>query len=264
MKKHDNDSMNYDENGYYSDESDKNSGFADKLNKIFGIITIIWFSVSVILMIVLSHSEREDKTWLIVILFFQVFAVLGILSIISELVTKGRFQKGLLLLVATGVGGCTISYVIHSTEGEQRDKFLKILAVCFPLLFTAAGIYNIFSSLRTKYHTKNVCTEYVSAKCVDISTISTTINGKTTYKYVPTYEYEYDNENYTSSAYKTPEQRTVGDNYEILVNPDKPKEIYDPTSVDDSMVSIVLTALFLVLLPTAISFICVYFLFINP
>ena len=266
MKKYENDNMNYDENGYYSNDSENSGekGVAAVFTKVMSVILLIWFFVSIILMIVIANSEREEKAWLIVVLFFQLFAVFGLFGLISDLITKGRIQKAMFVPLIIGAGGCIVSFVIHNSEGEQREKILKILEVCFPLIFTAAGIYKLFGSIRTKYHTKNICTELVTAKCVDISTISTTINGRTTYKYVPTYEYEYNDETYTSTAYKTPEHRIVGDNYEILVNPDKPKEIYDPASVDESTESMVLTALFFVILPTAISVIGACFLLIKP
>lgn len=134
----------------------------------------------------------------------------------------------------------------------------------FSSVSAAIGSYSLFDSLKAKYHTKNACTELITAKCVDISTISTTINGRTTYKYVHTYEYEYNDEEYVSTAFKTPEKHIVGDNYEILVNPYKPKEIYDPTSIEDSTAGIVLTGVFLVALPIAVSAVIAYFLLINP
>ena len=266
MKKNEKDSMNYDENGNYYDASNDSAynGLAKTFEKILGILLLIWFGVTVILMIVLSQSSGKSNSWLIVILFFQLIAVFGIFGIVSELIKKQRFQAGLLLPLIIGAGGCIVTLLIHNSEGEKREFILKLLAVLFPLIFAVIGIGIIVDSLRAKYHTKKVCTEPITAKCVDVSTNSTTVNGRTTYKYVPTYEYEYDGVQYTSTAYKTPEDRIIGDNYEILVNPNKPKEIYDATSVDAGAASIVLTALFLIGLPAAISALAAYYLLIAP
>ena len=99
MKKNEKDSMNYDENGNYYDASNDSAynGLAKTFEKILGILLLIWFGVTVILMIVLSQSSGKSKSWLIVILFFQLVAVFGIFGIVSELIKKQRFQAGLLL-----------------------------------------------------------------------------------------------------------------------------------------------------------------------
>lgn len=136
MKKHENDTMNYDENGYYSSDSDNSgkNGAGAVISKIIGIIMLIWFFVTIILLIVMSRSDRDDKAWLMVIIFFQLFAVFGLFGIISDLICRRRIQKPLFLPLIVGAGGCIISYVIHNSEGDQREHILKILAVCFPLL----------------------------------------------------------------------------------------------------------------------------------
>ena len=139
-----------------------------------------------------------------------------------------------------------------------------MLAAAFPLLFAAIGVFSLYSSLKARLHTKKVCTELITAKCVDKAVFSTTINGRTTYKFAPTYEYEYGDKEYTSTAFKTPEDRIIGDDYEILVNPDKPKEIYDPTSVDAGVGGMVATAIFLIALPLTLSGLAAYFLLIDP
>lgn len=264
MKKYEKDTMNYDESGHYYDASNDSAQneFAKTIDKILGALMLIWFAVTVILMVILSKSSDKSNKWLIVILFFQLFIVMGVFGIVSDLIKKQRFQKGLLLSIIIGAGGCIVTLMIHNSEGEKREFLLKLIAVLFPLIFAGIGIGSIVNSLKAKYHTKDLCTMPINAKCVDVSTISTTVNGRTTYKYVPTYEYEYNGESYTSSAYKTPEERVTGSNYDILVNPDKPKEIYDPTSIDARTSSIVLTAIFLVLLPIAISAVAAYFLLI--
>ena len=265
MKKNENDTMNYDESGHYYDASNDSAynEFAKTIDKILGIIMLIWFAVSVILMVVLARRSDRSSGWLIVILFFQLFAVTGVFGIVSDLIKKQRFQKGLFLSIIIGAGGCIVTLMIHNSEGEKREFILKLIAVLFPLIFAGIGIGSIVSSMRAKYHTKNVCTEPINAKCVDVSTISTTVNGRTRYKFISTYEYEYDGESYTSTAYKTPEERVTGCNYDILVNPHKPKEIYDPTSVDAGTAGIVLMSIFLVLLPIAISAAAAYFLLLQ-
>ena len=75
--------------------------------------------------------------------------------------------------------------------------------------------------------------------------------------------YEYEGESYTSTVYKTPEYRVVGNSYDILINPDKPKEAFDPYSVEAGTGSIVLTAIFLIALPAAISAVAAYFLLLQ-
>lgn len=265
MKKYENDRMNYDENGKYCDDSNDSAdnGLAKTFDKIIGAMLLIWFVVTVILMIVLSQSSDKSNSWLILILFFQLFAVFGVFGIVSDLIKKHRFQKALLLPLVIGAGGCIITLLIQNSEGEKREFILKLLAVLFPLVFAAIGTGIVVSSLRAKYHTKNVCTEPVNAKCVDVATLSTTVNGRTTYKFVPTYEYEYEGESYTSTVYKTPEYRVVGNSYDILINPDKPKEAFDPYSVEAGTGSIVLTAIFLIALPAAISAVAAYFLLLQ-
>ena len=130
MKKNEKDSMNYDENGNYYDASNDSAynGLAKTFEKILGILLLIWFGVTVILMILLSQSSGKSNSWLIVILFFQLFAVFGIFGIVSELIKKQRFQAGLLLPLIIGAGGCIVTLLIHNSEGEKREFILKLLA----------------------------------------------------------------------------------------------------------------------------------------
>ena len=158
MKKHDKDTMNYDENGYYSGESDNSgeNGIGAVFSKVMGVILLIWFIVSMILMIVIANSEREEKAWLIMVLFFQIFAVFGFFGIISDLITKSRLQKSLFLPLIIGAGGCIVTLLIHYSEGERREFILKLLAVLFPLIFAAIGVFSLYSSLKARLHTKKV------------------------------------------------------------------------------------------------------------
>jgi hypothetical protein len=92
------------------------------------------------------------------------------------------------------------------------------------------GIYIIVSQLLSMKGNAERCTVAVTAVCTNVSVSSTNVNGRVTRYYNPTYEYTYETETYKANAVNVLTDRCVGMNYEIMIDPDDPKTIYDPDS----------------------------------
>ena len=60
MKKYEDQPMNYDENGYYSDEKPEDSKRFRVLDKITGILVLMLFAAAVIYMFVMGKRSGEQ------------------------------------------------------------------------------------------------------------------------------------------------------------------------------------------------------------
>ena len=261
MKKYENDGMNYDGNGnYYNPDNDENkSGMASVFEKILGFLLVGWFFATIALMYI--TAQKEGREWLVVVLFFQLFAVIGIISLIAEAIGKNRLQKGAFVPIAIGAAGLIITFIIKNSDEAGKEKIFKLLIVGFILIIPVIAIIRIISALAERSRNGEACTMSVTAQCTDVYIIKITVNGRTTYKYIPTYEYEYEGGTYTRKAQKTLELREKGTAYDIFINPDKPTEVYDPDAVKRSIGSIIAEVIFAVILPAALAALLVKVLF---
>ncbi|WP_294410454.1 hypothetical protein [uncultured Ruminococcus sp.] len=261
MKKYENDNMNYDENGNYynADNDNSKSGLASVFEKILGFTAVGWFFMTIALMFI--TAQKEGREWLVVVLFFQLFAAIGLISLIAEAIGKSRLQKGAFVPIAIGTAGIIITFAMKNSDEAGREKIFKLLLVGFLLLFPVIGTIHVISAFVERSRSGDKCTMAISAACTDVYIIRITVNGSTTYKYIPTYEYEYEGETYTRKAQKTLQRREKGLNYDIYVNPDDPKEIYDPDAVKRGIAGIIAEIVFAIMIPSALAVLLVKVLF---
>ena len=247
MKKYDDDMMNYDENGYYMDELEENDDTPHKttlIEKILAIFLVVWFILSVGYMFYLSRTSNND--YKIPIVFFQLMMAFGIVITISEAIKHKKVFFLPILFIVIGIGGIIVTYAYHNGSEADKSKIIKLLMILFMLSFVAVGIVVVVRSLTGMKGNAERCTVAVTAKCIKVYTSSVTVNGSTTVYYNPTYEYSYECETYKCHVSDVMEERKVSMDYDVMIDPDDPKTVYDPASKKNYAFVIVFGAMFIV------------------
>jgi 4-amino-4-deoxy-L-arabinose transferase-like glycosyltransferase len=231
MKKSIDDRMNYDENGYYMDEleeKERKSKGASPVEKILGIFLVVWFILSVGYMVYLSQTSHND--YKIPIVLFQLIMVFGIVITISTAIKNKKVLFLPILFIFIGLFGIIATSAYHNGSEADKSKIMKLVVILFLLSFVAVGIFIVVKMLMGMKGNAEKCTLAVTAKCISVSTSSVTVNGRTTVYYNPTYEYSYENETYNGYVSDVIEERIEGMNYDVMIDPDDPKTVYDPAS----------------------------------
>lgn len=248
MKKYEKSEMNYDETGHYPHETEEdraNSPVVKLIENILGIVFIVWFIGCIVLMI--SLSRKEGSGYKIAIVLFQYFIGFGAVITISEWLKHKKFHVLPLIFIAVGIGGIAAVRAYQNGSAETRAAILKGGLSLFLLLFAGIGVYIIVSQIIGSRGNAERCTVSVTAKCISVSTSSKSVNGRTTYYYNPTYEYVCEGETYKSTVVNVAAERTVGMDYEIMIDPDSPKTVYDPDSEKNTFFMIVFGILFILI-----------------
>lgn len=248
MKKHDDDMMNYDENGYYSSEEkpQNDSQQSSLIEKIIGILVMIYFFATIFFMYRFSRTEGND--YKIIIAFAQLFTVFGILGLISSAVKKHKLDIACLVITILSSLGIGAVLAYHYGAQDIRSFLLKLGMFLFFMLFIVIGIIVIIMDLRGSKGNAERCTVSVTAVCVGVSTTTSSTNGRVTKVYYnPTYEYTYEGETYKSYINNVNEVREKNMYYDIMIDPDDPKVIYEPAVVKSHIFAIAFGALFVVM-----------------
>ena len=236
-------------------------------NIIFVLCSLLWFLASVALMI--KFAMKHDL-WLTLMVFFSLFLWFGLTGLISDKLNRRPLQKIVIPTIIIGICGVILMLILKNSSNAVRVLILKLAAVAFLIAVAAYGARFVFVLIRERVRSR-VCTESITAKCVNCSeslighrfkVARRTINAWSYYEYIPTYEYEYNGITYTSKAYKTREERSTGESYEILVNSKSPGSVHDPESQKPSIIAIAFVALFCVALPVLAAVGLGYFLFV--
>lgn len=247
MKKYDDDMMNYDENGYYMDELEEKDDTPHKttlIEKILAIFLVVWFVLSVGYMFYLSRTSNND--YKIPIVFFQLMMAFGIVITISEAIKHKKVFFLPILFIFIGIGGMIATSAYHNGSEADKSKIIKLLVILFMLSFVVVGIVIVVKMLMGMKGNAERCTVAVTAKCISVSTSSVTVNGRTTVYYNPTYEYSYECETYKCYVSDVIEERIEGMNYDVMIDPDDPKTVYDPASKKSYAFVIIFGSMFIV------------------
>ncbi len=244
MRKDENEQMNYDENGYYPDEKkqDTNENEPILFDKIFGKIIIVWFFVTIFLIYKLAGTPNGGYKALI--MFIQLFAVFGIAGMISDGIKKRKLMIPWLVVTACSVAGMIAVYAYQIGSEDLRHFLRRLGLFLFFMLFIVIGLGVVITSIRGSRGNPQRCTFAVTATCVKASTSTETANGGVIVYYNPTYEYTYEGETYKSTVLNVSQLRESGMSYDIFIDPDKPKRVYDPDSVKSYLFPVLFGALF--------------------
>ncbi len=257
MKKYEDQPMNYDENGYYSDEKPEDSKRFRVLDKITGILVLMLFAAAVIYIFVMGN--RSGEQYKAIYAFFALFGGIGLIVIITDLIKGKKLQAGAFVALAIGVAGFICTRMVLTGGDNMKMKLVKLFAYGMPLFFACLGAYYASAGIKHSLVSKDNCTTHVSAVCKSVTTETTSTNGRiTSIKYRPTYEYTFEDKNYTAAGGRTSCLRVNGDIYDIFIDPENPTLVSDPEAEKESLGGALLRALFLVGGPLALMALFIY------
>lgn len=143
-----------------------------------------------------------------------------------------------------------VNTMVYSVNGGSTKKVLKILSIAVPAVFIFAGCFmigftfifqNVLSGKRDK------CTEKVTAEVINLVAEThnyedNTFNGSVSYGEAPVFEYTVEGKTYhtKSDLYSYPPKYAIGDETEILYDPDDPSVAVDPTDNTDKLLVTIL------------------------
>ena len=107
----------------------------------------------------------------------------------------------------------------------------KVISILFLLVFGAAFLGVGIFLMREQKHLKEVCiTEVQSTVIENKKRTVKRKKHKTSIKYTPVFEYDYNGKTYTfqSSISTNPPRFDEGEKVQIFLNPDDPHEVYVP------------------------------------
>lgn len=215
---------------------------AEKGKSILSVIFVIWLLVSVGLLIYYATtSEEEDNSGEILVLFGQIFGVIGIIVCYQFAKGKELLENMLLLLVPTTGLLCIYYGMLEIADREGSFRVLYTAMILLGAVITGSGVY---MKIRIRMH----CTYTISARIAKLHTKVSRVNNKTKLFYCPVYEiryngrqYELFNQCYSRTKFK------VGSYEEIQINPHNPTEFRDKNSSPKAMMQAVIGLILLAL-----------------
>lgn len=197
----------------------------DKLKSIFIVTVFIGGCIGAII-----FHKTEPR--IAIICIGAVFFIFGLFVLFSQKMSLKSIPilmfpvLGLLMIVIPAL------LMIAENSDELESEFVERLAVnCFLSVFVLVGIGlvalpPVIHRLKMKVFTVNI-----EAVCIRLDHhISRSSKGRRTITYAPTWEYDHNGNVYTykESTYTNLSVPKVGAVYRLLMNPDKPEELYRP------------------------------------
>lgn len=129
-------------------------------------------------------------------------------------------------------------YMLKQTEIDAPSTN-RIIIIAAIFIFGLSGFALVYASVSEKIYIKKCCTQRVIAKCIGLNgkMINSIKRASAGYPnrpqvYAPTWEYEWNGEQYTYTAkdYSNVNVPSVGESYELFINPSKPEEPFERAS----------------------------------
>jgi hypothetical protein len=97
------------------------------------------------------------------------------------------------------------------------------------------------------------------ATCIDVSVSTFSLNGRIKKAYfTPKYLYSYDGKDYKVTSLETTSVRRKDMEYEIFIDPAKPKVFYDPEALKVGLLNFIVTTLLSAALPLSVLIFLIY------
>ena len=212
---------------------------------IIGMLCLIWGLGSIAAM--LFCSKLENHTGILLVLLGQFFLVIGLIAVICNRKAK---PYPFIVLVFPLVGiALLVCGICILTKGEVVLSMLNqyapyILIWIFPL----AGIMMIAGTLGKIRYLKQVCTQEVQAKCVDIESASAAGTHRRKHVTMPVYSISYNGEEklLRKGMYTNLNHFEIGAYYNIRINPSNPDEYLDENNRKGNNLILILGVVLLV------------------
>lgn len=199
---------------------------------IISIIFVIWFIASIGVMIFFGKTGRGGLVPAVLGQYFLVFGIAGIISgIKNKKVNPITFVFPVVGLI------CIIATLINYFGSENIMTFIdENIPYILMALFLVVGIVLVAVALSRYFGRKKRCSYSVTAKCTELRERAD--NGQM--MACPVYEIWYNGEviKLCDDVYSNNIDVKVGDEKEIMINPDKPTEYFSAAEMTASAIII--------------------------
>lgn len=235
-------------------QASKEASWAQKvLSGIIGIPAFLSFA-SIFILGIFGQGFLEDRglEWLMIAMFGVTFFLFGLLVLVSARTPFG--------LIFVAIGGCVAGFAVSYGLGspELQEKLMSsVVPMAAIAVFPLSGLGVMIGGLVQRSNRRKKYTLEVRAEIVDKKKVRSRHHDSHGYHTMTTYpltwKYSVNGKEYAwrSNMSRKPEPRGIGDSGRLLLNPDNPRDAYDP-AVGNGM------ALFLVIFGAIFVFVGVF------
>ncbi|MBQ8728077.1 MAG: hypothetical protein IJY83_06290 [Oscillospiraceae bacterium] len=199
---------------------------------IISVIFVIWFIASIAVMIFFGKTGRAG---LVPAVLGQYFLVFGIAAGVNEAKNK-KFNPIALVFAIVGIAGIVATLILYF-GAETMISFLdKNMPYILMTIFLIVGIILVIVAVSKYFGRKKRCSYMVTAKCIELREMANDGHMLA----CPVYEIYYDGRTIKlcDDVYSNNLDVRVGDEKEIMINPDKPTEYFAPEEMAASSIII--------------------------
>lgn len=220
----------FDELKRVAEEIGEESGFNDGDKDHRKNLIIVSVAALAIFLMIVGAMWFFSKTnpLLCVAIFGALILTVGILAVIKTRITWDSYPVLIFPAIGFLVLAISVTEVIYKKNiGGTIFTTDNITVMITGFLFTIGLLMVVLPILKRK-HFQKVCTEPVTARCIHLDSQRVTTNGRTKILYAPRWEYSVDGTVYQhqDSSYTNFKVPAVGDECELLMNPEDPEQVY--------------------------------------
>lgn len=197
-----------------------------KKDVICSILMLLWFFGSISYMLYVSSSDKNGMPKLL-ICFGQVFAVMGLVAMVSCIKARQKMAAGMssaFLLIGLGIMAGGISNLVDNAD--IQSTMMTIMQYLIPIVFFIIGLSLMSRPIYQYYAVKTKYTDKVRVECIRVNSHLSHSSRQCMYTPVWRGWYHGEYQIFTCNEFSS-RKYTVGQSEEILVNPENVSEYMD-------------------------------------
>ena len=197
-----------------------------KKDVICSIVMLLWFFGSIGYMLYVSSCDKNGMPKLL-ICFGQVFAVMGLVAMVSCIKAKQKMAAGMssaFLLIGLGIMAGGISNVVN--DADIQSTMQAIMQYLIPIVFFIIGLNLMLHPIHQYYVVKTRYTDKVYVECIRVNSHLSNSNRQRMYTPVWRGWYHGKYQIFTCNEFSS-RKYTVGQSEDICVNPENVSEYMD-------------------------------------
>lgn len=197
-----------------------------KKDVICSIVMLLWFFGSISYMLYVSSSDKNGMPKLL-ICFGQVFAVMGLVAMVSCIKARQKMAAGMssaFLLIGLGIMAGGISNLVDNAD--IQSTMMAIMQYLIPIVFFIISVSLMSCPIYQYYAVKTKYTDKVRVECIRVN--SHLSHSSRQRMYTPVWRGWYHGEYQIFACNEFSSRKyMVGQSEEILVNPENVSEYMD-------------------------------------
>lgn len=197
-----------------------------KKDVICSILMLLWFFSSISYMLYVSSSDKNGMPKLL-ICFGQVFAVMGLVAMVSCIKARQKMAAGMssaFLLIGLGIMAGGISNLVDNAD--IQSTMMAIMQYLIPIVFFIISVSLMSRPIYQYYAVKTKDTDKVRVECIRVNSHLSHSSRQRMYTPVWRGWYHGKYQIFTCNEFSS-RKYTVGQSEEILVNPENVSEYMD-------------------------------------